>query len=59
MRFTGRSFLAIITTWNINSSLTRLRGQGPFDFPGYAYALKALMVGIIDKSEINAYYSQK
>ena len=43
MRFTGRSFLAIVTTWNINASLTRLRGQGPFDSPGYAYALIALM----------------
>ena len=43
MHFTGRSFLAFVTTWNINPSLTRLRGQGPFDSSGYSYALIALM----------------
>ena len=59
MRFTGRSFLAIITTCNINTSLTQLRGQGLFNYPGYAYALIALTVGIINKSEINAHCSQK
>ena len=59
MRFTWRSFCAFITTWNISSLLIRLWGQGPFDSPDYAYALKALMFSIINKSEINAHCSQK